>query len=124
VLASTGGGAVELHKLGGGAQVDSGVGAISVEFAGSPKTFSDSSIRTASGDVIVYMADSLPITVHAASDMTRGPGIMSEFPQIRITSEGGNYGPKSMFAEGTLNGGGPVLKVRTTIGQIEFHRSK
>ncbi len=124
VLASTGGGAVELHKLSSGAQVDSGVGAISVEFAGSPKTFSDSSLRTASGDVIIYMADSLPITVHAASDMTRGSGIMSDFPQIRITSEGGNYGPKSMFAEGTLNGGGPVLKVRTTIGQIEFHRSK
>ena len=124
VMAATGGGAVELHKLARGAQVDSGVGAISVEFAGSPKTFSDSYLRTASGDVIVYMADSLPMTVHAASDMTRGSGISSEFPEIRITSEGGNYGPRSMFAEGTLNGGGPVLKVRTTIGQIEFHRTK
>ncbi len=124
VMAATGGGSVELHKLARGAQVDSGVGAISVEFMGSPKTFSDSSLRTASGDVIVYLADSLPITVHAASDMTRGPGIMSDFPEIRVTSEGGSYGPKSMFAEGALNGGGAVLKVRTTIGQIEFHRSK
>jgi hypothetical protein len=124
VMAATGGGAVELHNVVRGAQVDSGVGAISVEFAGSPKTFTDSYLRTASGDVIVYIADSLPITVHAASDMTRGTGISSEFPQIRITSEGGNFGPRTMFAEGTLNGGGPVLKVRTTIGQIEFHRSK
>jgi DUF4097 and DUF4098 domain-containing protein YvlB len=124
VIAATGGGSVELHKVARGAQVDSGVGAISVEFAGSPRSFSDSYLRTASGDVIVYMSDGLPITVHAASDMTRGSGIMSDFPEIRITSEGGNYGPKSMFAEGALNGGGPVLKVRTTIGQIEFHRSK
>lgn len=124
VIASTGGGSVELHRLARGAQVDSGVGAISVEFSGSQKTFSDSYLRTASGDVIVYMADSLPITVHAASDMTRGAGISSDFPGIRITSEGGKYGPRSMFAEGTLNGGGPVLKVRTTIGQIEFHRTK
>lgn len=124
VIAATGGGSVELRKVGRGAQVDSGVGAISVEFAGAPRSFSDSYLRTASGDVIVYMSDGLPITVHAASDMTRGPGIMSDFPEIRITSEGGNYGPKSMFAEGALNGGGPVLKVRTTIGQIEFHRSK
>jgi hypothetical protein len=124
VIAATGGGSVELHKVARGAQVDSGVGAISVEFAGSPRMFSDSYLRTASGDVIVYMSDGLPITVHAASDMTRGPGIMSDFPEIRVTSEGGNYGPKSMFAEGALNGGGPVLKVRTTIGQIEFHRSK
>ena len=123
VMAATGGGAVELHNLLRGAQVESGVGAISVQFAGSPKTFTDSYLRTASGDVIVYLADSLPITVHAASDMTRGAGISSEFPQIRITSEGGNFGPRTMFAEGTLNGGGPVLKVRTTIGQIEFHRS-
>ena len=124
VIAATGGGAVELHRLARSAQVDSGVGAISVEFMGSAKTFSDSSLRTAKGDVIIFLADSLPITVHAASDMTRGQGIMSDFPEIRVTSEGGNYGPKSMFAEGTLNGGGPVLKVRTTIGQIEFHRSK
>jgi DUF4097 and DUF4098 domain-containing protein YvlB len=124
VIAATGGGSVELHKVARGAQVDSGVGAISVEFAGTPRSFSDSYLRTASGDVIVYMSDGLPITVHAASDMTRGPGIMSDFPEIRITSEGGNYGPKSMFAEGALNGGGPVLKVRTTIGQIEFHRTK
>lgn len=124
VLAATGGGAVELHNVGRGAQVDSGVGAISVQFAGSPKTFSDSYLRTASGDVIVYLADSMPITVRAASDMIRGRGISSDFPEIRVTSEGGNYGPHTMFAEGTLNGGGPVLKVRTTIGQIEFHRSK
>lgn len=124
VLAATGGGAVELHNVGRGAQVDSGVGAISVQFAGSPKTFTDSYLRTASGDVIVYLADSMPITVRAASDMIRGSGISSDFPEIRVTSEGGNYGPRTMFAEGTLNGGGPVLKVRTTIGQIEFHRSK
>lgn len=124
VTALTGGGGVELHGLARGAQVDSGVGAISVQFDGSRKTFTDSSLRTSSGDVIVYLVGSLPITVHAASDMTRGAGISSDFPEIRITSEGGNYGPRSMFAEGTLNGGGAVLKVRTTIGQIEFHRSK
>ena len=123
VVAATGGGAIELHKVARGAQVDSGVGAISVEFAGSPQTFSDSLLRTSSGDVIVYVSDTLPMTVHAASDMTRGLGISSEFPEIKVTSEGGKYGPKSMFAEGTLNGGGPVLKVRTTIGQIEFHRT-
>ncbi len=28
--------------------------------------------------------------------------------------------PKSMSAEGAFNGGGPVLRIRTTMGQIAF----
>jgi hypothetical protein len=38
-------------------------------------------------------------------------------------SEGGDYGPKRITAEGSLNGGGPVLKVHTSSGDIVFLRS-
>ncbi len=124
VTISTGGGAVDLWGVAKGAQVDSGAGTISVQFVGSPHGFSESSLRTASGDVVVYMDDHLPVTVHATSDMTHGAGILSDFSGLKITSEGGDWGPKTMWAEGSLNGGGPVLKVRTTIGQIAFRRTK
>jgi hypothetical protein len=46
-----------------------------------------------------------------------------DFSGIHVTSEGGDYGPKTVTAEGQLNGGGPVLKVRTTTGDIVFRRA-
>ena len=49
---------------------------------------------------------------------------MSDFNDIRVTREGGDWpGPKSFTAEGKLNGGGPTLKVRTTTGDIKFLRA-
>jgi hypothetical protein len=39
-----------------------------------------------------------------------------------VSSEGGGYGPKTVTAEGQLNGGGPVLKVRTNSGNVNFRR--
>ncbi len=124
VRVSTGGGSVELFNLGEGVQVETGAGGITAEFVGKRGSFSASSLHTASGDVLVYLPADLPVTVHASSDMATGHGISSEFSGLRITKEGSNFIPRSMYAEGVLNGGGPVLKVRTIIGQIDFRQSR
>jgi DUF4097 and DUF4098 domain-containing protein YvlB len=120
VQVSTGGGSVELFKLNQGAQVETGAGGITAEFVGKRGTFSDSSLHSAAGDVVVYLPRELPVTVHASSDQATGHGIVSEFSGLRITKEASNFAPRSMYAEGSLNGGGPMLKVRTIIGQIDF----
>ena len=39
-------------------------------------------------------------------------------------TEGSEYGPKEWYAQGALNGGGPVLKLRTSIGDIEIRKAK
>ena len=50
--------------------------------------------------------------------------------QVGVSRVGHHFGgraitvPKSMFGEGQLNGGGPILRVRTTIGQIDIRRSQ
>ncbi len=124
VSAVTAGGNIELFKLSQGALAQSGAGCIRAEFLGAKGNFSESSLRTAAGDVVVYLGGGLPVTVHAASEMTSGRGVRTDFPELKVTTEGGEFGPKSMFIDGTLNGGGPVLKVRTTIGQIEIRKSK
>ena len=121
VQVTTGGGSVTLFRLGRGAQVETGAGPITVEFIGN-HGFTDSFLHTASGDVAVCFAYNLPVTVHATTDMASGGGIVSDFPGLNITQQGGVYSPKSMFAEGAINGGGPALRVRTTIGQIAFRR--
>lgn len=124
VMASSAGGNVELWKLWQGAQVQTGAGSITVEFLGGKGSFSESALRTAAGDVMVYLSGALPVTVHAASELASGRGIRSDFPELKITSEGGEFGPRTMYADGAINGGGPLLKVRTTIGQIEIRKAK
>ncbi len=118
----TGGGTVELMNVGQSAQVETGAGAITVKFLPGRNHFKDSFLHTAAGDVVVYLPSNLGVNVHASTDLANGAGITSAFPGLAITSEGGKYGPKSMYGEGPLNGGGPILRVRTTIGQIEFRR--
>ncbi len=125
VSASTTGGNIEMWKVGGGAQAISGNGTITAEFIGSqPSTFSESFLHTGSGDIVVYFDRRAQATVQAASELTLGNGgIRSDFPELQIKESSGP-GAKVTYASGAVNGGGPVLKVQTTIGQIQFRRSK
>ncbi len=120
----TGGGAVELMKVTQGAHVETGGGPITVQFVGGRGQFRDSYLHTAMGNVVVYLPHDLGVSVHASTELANGYGIKSDFPGVAITSEGGQFGPKSMFGEGNVNGGGPILRLRTTIGQIDIRRSQ
>jgi len=120
----TGGGAVELMKVGQSAHVETGAGPITVQFVAARGQFRDSYLHTAAGNIVVYLPRDLGVSIHASTELTNGVGIKCEIPGLGISSEGGQYGPKSMFGEGPLNGGGPILRLRTTIGQIEIRRSQ
>ncbi len=39
-------------------------------------------------------------------------------------TEGESYGPREVYAQGSLNGGGPTIKVRTGIGDIEILKAQ
>ena len=124
VQVTTGGGSVELLNVAKGAKVDTPVGAITVQFTAVPGAFTESSLHSGAGDVLVFLPDELPMAVHASSDMAPGYGIRSEVPGIRISRQGGGFGPQSAWAEGTLNGGGPLLRVRTAMGHIDFRKTQ
>jgi len=123
VRVESGGGSLELHNLTGGARAETGAGAIMAEFVGGTP-FEDSSLQTAAGDITVYLPTNLPVTIHAAVDIANGHKIYaSDFPNLKVVSEGGEWGPQRVTAEGALNGGGHVLKVRTSSGNIYFRRA-
>lgn len=139
IKAETGGGTIDLSEIDGPAQVASGGGGIKIttirsglraETGSGPivatlarsGTFSDSRLETAVGDIVVYVPEGLGVTVRAAVEVPRGEGIESDFPELKITRSSG-YGPREAFAEGSINGGGPVLHVHTTTGNIEFRRT-
>jgi DUF4097 and DUF4098 domain-containing protein YvlB len=120
VTASTGGGSIQLFKLMNGARAESGAGSITAEFL---SVSTDSTLETSVGDVIVYISPNAHVTVKASVEMANGHKIRSDFGDIKISSEGGEWGPRTYYATGTLNGGGPVLRVKTSSGNIEFKRA-
>lgn len=84
----------------------------------------DSDLETGAGDITVYIASDVAINVRASVDMGNGHRITSEFPDIHVHSEGDQWGPKTLTAEGALNGGGPTLKVHTSTGDICIRRAR
>ena len=121
VTATTGGGSIVLYKLMQGARAETGAGSITAEFLGMS---SESLLQTSVGDVMVYIGPQAKLTVRATLDMANGHQIRSEFPELAIRSEGGQWGPRNYYLEGNINGGGPVLRVRTMSSNIEFRRAK
>jgi DUF4097 and DUF4098 domain-containing protein YvlB len=121
VRAETGAGRIELWGV-PAARAETGAGAIVATFINSGER-TDSSLETSVGDITVYLSTALAMTIRASIDMANGHKISSDFADIHVMSEGGDYGPKTITAEGRLNGGGPVLKVRTTTGDIRILRA-
>ena len=122
VKAETGGGSIELLGV-PSARAATGAGGIEAKFIASGGERNDSLLETSAGDITVYVAANVKLSIRASIEVANGHRIQSEFSELRITTEGGDYGPKTVTAEGDLNGGGPVLKVRTTTGDINFRRS-
>ena len=121
VSAETGGGCIELWGV-PSAHVETGAGTITAKFI--PGGDTDSVLETATGDVTVYLMAGVKMTVNASIEVASGHTITSDFPQIRVSSEGGQWEPKQVSAEGSLNGGGPELKIRTTMGNIFIRRAQ
>ncbi len=136
--AQTGGGTIDLSDIDGPATIESAGGGIKVgtirgglraETASGPiyatlargASFTDSRLETAVGDIIVYVPEGLGVTVKAMVETARGRGIISDFPELKVSQSSG-MGPREAWAEGSINGGGPVLHVHTATGNIEFKR--
>jgi hypothetical protein len=123
VHAQTGGGGIELLGV-PSARAETGAGGITVKLVNAGGQRNDSVLETSAGDITVYIASDVAINVRANVELGNGHRITSDFPDIHIHSEGDQWGPKTLSADGSLNGGGPLLKVRTTTGNISFKRAK
>jgi hypothetical protein len=120
VVASTALGDIELWKLYQGAKAHTGMGRITAEFVGDRNSMRDSELLTVMGDVLVYLADNVPGTLHAVTGACPSRHIVSEFPDLKISNGVAKYGPRSIVADGAIHGGGPLIDVQTRIGQIEL----
>ena len=122
VQAQTGGGSIQLDGA-TSVQAETAAGGIVVKlFSSNGVSRTNSTLETSAGDITVYLANDLAISIRAEIEIASGHNIRSDFPEIHVSSEGGQWGPKTVSAEGQLNGGGPVLKVRTNSGNVSFRR--
>src|ERR1019366_3851847 len=131
VKATTGGGSVDLGEIGGPAEIETGAGSIRLASAkgrvqaqtggGSIQLDGATSVQaeTSAGGIVVKLLSSNGAGVRNNSTLETSAG---DFSDIRVSTEGGPWGPKTVTAEGQLNGGGPVLKVRTNSGNVNFRR--
>ena len=123
VKAETGGGGIELWGV-PSAHVQTGAGPIVAKFISSRGERTDSVLETGVRDIPIYLVPNINLTIRASIEASTGHRIMSDFPEIRVSSEGGQWDPKQVSAEGQLNGGGPVLKLRTSMGNIYIRRAQ
>ena len=123
VKAQTGGGGIELWGV-PAAHVETAAGPIVAKFVAGHGPRADSLLETGVGDITIYLMPNVNITVDASIEAATGHSITSDFSEIKVSSEGGQWEPKLVSAVGRLNGGGPVLKVRTSMGNIFFRRAQ
>ena len=122
VRAQVGAGDIRIGRASGVLNVTSGTGNIAVGLA-DREGLHDSVLTTGVGSVVIFLPETLALTVEASVRMFRGgQGIVSEFPSIQVRRSRGPFGTAE--AVGSINGGGAVLRSGTGIGRIEFRRQR
>lgn len=117
------GGPIRLRNVAGPLRASTSAGSILAELL-SGNRIEDSTLSTNSGDVTVFIASNLPLTVSARNESAGELGrIISDFPEIRV-QQGRLTGASPLVAEGSLNGGGPILRINVVGGTIYLRRQK
>jgi len=116
-------GAIRFKSQAGPVRASTAYGSILAELMSGAR-LEDSSLWAGSGDVTVLIPSSLSLAVHARNESSPSLGkIISDFPEIRAkVSEVDRTRP--WVAEGSLNGGGPVLRISASGGSIYIRRQR
>lgn len=118
----TGGGGIKVWSITGGLHAETGSGPIIATLTRGA-AFTESRLETSVGDIVVVVPPGLGMTIRAAVDVARGQGITSDWPgDIKIHSSEGFS--REVYAEGSLNGGGPVVHIHTSTGNISIKKGK
>jgi hypothetical protein len=138
VRAKTGGGGIRVVRLVGPTdletssgsiyltQVDSPVkasttaGGITAWFVSPPKSGA-CDLQSNAGDIVVHMPRNLPVTIDAQVELGDAHRVIVDpaFP-LKVSYDDSARGPHTVRAEGALNGGGQLLRLRTVAGNIQF----
>jgi Putative adhesin len=122
VEAQTGGGSIDLLQVMSAVRADTTVGDILAQIDAGREAFGASTLRSSMGDVHVFLPPDLPVTVNAVIQRGIGHVIASDFPLTERRQNPGDPGLALVQGVGALDGGGPQLSLRTTMGSIEIRK--
>jgi hypothetical protein len=106
-------GGIQLRNISGSLRASTAVGSISAALVAN-QPFDDSFLTTGSGDITVFIPSKLGITIRAENESADSlRRIICDFPAIPVRLVG-----TAVIAEGPLNGGGPLLRIKGTGGTI------
>jgi len=112
VQCENGSGGIRLGNVTGAMRVSTAMGSIFANLLGS--RLRDSYLATGNGDITVIIPSNVGVTIRAANQMGDTiRRIVSDFPSIQSRRRG-----TQVIAEGSVNGGGPLLQINGTGGTI------
>jgi DUF4097 and DUF4098 domain-containing protein YvlB len=109
-------GGVSLSNISGPMRVQTSMGTIVANLLGSQ--LADSYLATGAGDIIVSVPSNVGVTIRAQNNMADTlRRIVSDYRELQAQIRGSR-----VVAEGSLNGGGPVLQITAMGGVIAIKR--
>ena len=128
---STSGGEIELLDVKGGVYAKTAGGDVTVEITLTDfKVDHRTSLRTAGGEITLYIPEKLPATIRAEIEITdrwEDYNIYSDFPLTSASETGSGESRrfrsrKFIRSEGEINGGGDIVELYTTDGNIHIKK--
>ncbi len=122
VRAENASGSIRLMDVAGALRAATAAGNI-VAYLMANQPLQNSMLETSMGTIEVLIPQDLKLTIRAdieaASSANR---IQCDFPDINIRMQEQGPGTRVLIAEGAINGGGPMLRLRNTTGVIRILR--
>jgi hypothetical protein len=116
-------GSIRLSRCAGPVRAETAAGSIQAVITASREAWAESLLESALGDISVLIPRDLAMTIRAAVEMAGGQHrISTDLPLTQRAGEG--PGPRGIYAEGAINGGGAPLRLRTVSGNIEIRSQK
>jgi hypothetical protein len=110
-------GGIQLRNISGSLLASTQQGNISAALVAS-RPFADSFLTTGSGDITVFIPSNLALTIRAENESADSlRRIISEFPGLPVRLLG-----TAVVAEGAINGGGALLRIKGTGGTIYIRK--
>lgn len=117
----TTGGSIYLTQVDGAVKASASAGGITAWFVSPPKSRGLCELESNDGDIVVYLPRQLPVTIDAKIQMGDEHRVFVDpaFP-LKVSYDDSSNGVRMVRAEGALNGGGEMIRLRTVAGNIRL----
>jgi DUF4097 and DUF4098 domain-containing protein YvlB len=117
----TSGGSIYLTQVDSAVKASTSDGGITAWFVAPAKASGACELQSNSGDIVVHLPRELAVTIDAQVQKGGDHRVFVDPAfQLKVSYDDSSKGARTVRAEGDLNGGGEVLRLRTVAGNIRF----